>query len=153
MSPLEQLFVLEIEFHRKLRQEAPGTADAAALHTSYALQCGYEPLLRIIGRVTAQDLDRLAHRFMRRRCQRRARRPRLAGQPVRRASFRQIIRDSSTVTGEFLLLGRWVPRMSGETVRNRSVVPSLRRLKERLMASLASVRPGQRVAPACWHRL
>jgi hypothetical protein len=49
MSPLERLFALEIEFHRRLRQEAPGTADPAALHTSYALQAGYEPLLRGLG--------------------------------------------------------------------------------------------------------
>jgi hypothetical protein len=63
VAPLEQLFALEIEFHRKLRTEAPGTADASALHTSYALQSGYEPLLRGIGRVTAQDIRRLADRF------------------------------------------------------------------------------------------
>ena len=63
MSPLEQIFTLEIEFHHKLRCEAPGTADATALHTSYALQCGYEPLLRQLGRVTTQDLDRLAQRL------------------------------------------------------------------------------------------
>jgi hypothetical protein len=44
MTPLERLFAFEIEFSRKLRCDAPGTADAAALHTSYALQCGYEPL-------------------------------------------------------------------------------------------------------------
>ena len=64
MAPLETLFALEIEFHRKLRQEAPGTADTAALHTSYALQSGYEPLLRRIGAVTAHDIERLAERFM-----------------------------------------------------------------------------------------
>lgn len=63
MSPLEQLISLEIEFHRKLRQEAPGTADPTALHTSYALQSGYEPLLRQVGRVTIQDIDRLAECF------------------------------------------------------------------------------------------
>jgi hypothetical protein len=60
MSPLERLFALEIEFQRRLRCEAPGTADATALHTSYALQAGYEPLLRGLGLVTAQGLDRLA---------------------------------------------------------------------------------------------
>jgi hypothetical protein len=63
MSPLERLFALEIEFHRRLRCEAPGTADPAALHTSYALQSGYEPLLRQLGRVTAQDFTRLADRL------------------------------------------------------------------------------------------
>jgi hypothetical protein len=60
MAPLEQLFTLEIEFHRKLRCDAPGTHPTAALHTSYALQCGYEPLLKRIGRVTAQDIERHA---------------------------------------------------------------------------------------------
>jgi hypothetical protein len=59
MAPLEQLFRLEIEFHRRLRTQAPGTADARALHTSYALQAGYERLIRATGPVTAQDLDQL----------------------------------------------------------------------------------------------
>ena len=63
MSPLEQLFALEIEFHYKLRCEAPGTADPSALHTSYALQSGYESLLRQLGRVTVQDIDRLVNRL------------------------------------------------------------------------------------------
>jgi hypothetical protein len=62
MTPLEQLFALEIEFHRKLRCEAPGTRDVAALHTSYALQTGYEPLLKRIGRVTPEDIERLSRR-------------------------------------------------------------------------------------------
>ncbi|AGA31701.1 hypothetical protein [Singulisphaera acidiphila] len=57
MPPLEQLFTLEIEFHRRLRMDAPGVPDATALHTSYALQSGYEPLLRGIGRVTAPSRD------------------------------------------------------------------------------------------------
>jgi hypothetical protein len=64
MAPLEQLFLLEIEFHRRLRTTASGTADPTALHTSYALQFGYEPLLRQLGRVTHQDIERLAERFM-----------------------------------------------------------------------------------------
>ena len=62
MSPLEQLLVLEIEFHRKLRHEALGTADATSVHTSYALQSGYEPLLRRIGLVSIEDIERLAER-------------------------------------------------------------------------------------------
>jgi hypothetical protein len=32
MSPLEKLYRLEIEFHRRLRTEAPGPADTRALH-------------------------------------------------------------------------------------------------------------------------
>lgn len=64
MAPLEQLFSLEIEFHRRLRSEAPGTADASALHTSYALQSGYVSLLRRLGRVTLRDIKRMADRFI-----------------------------------------------------------------------------------------
>jgi hypothetical protein len=63
MPPLERLFRLEIEFHRRLRTQAPGTEDARALHTSYALQSGYEPLIRSIGTVTVQDIDRLRARL------------------------------------------------------------------------------------------
>jgi hypothetical protein len=63
MPPLERLFRLEIDFHRRLRTEAPGTADARALHTSYALQSGYEPLIRSAGAATAQDIERLHHRL------------------------------------------------------------------------------------------
>jgi hypothetical protein len=62
MAPLQQLFALEIEYHRKLRCEAPGTQDATALHTSYALQAGYERLLGCVGRVTAQDIERMSER-------------------------------------------------------------------------------------------
>ena len=63
MSPLETLFRLEIEFHRRLRTEAPGTEDSRALHTSYALHAGYERLIRSIGPITAQDVDRLQARL------------------------------------------------------------------------------------------
>ncbi len=63
MPPLEQLFALEIEYHRRLRTDAPGTADAPSLHTSYALASGYEPLLRSIGSVTTADIERLTQRF------------------------------------------------------------------------------------------
>ena len=63
MSPLEKLFRLELEFHRRLRTQAPGTADAASLHTSYALQSGYDQLLRALGPITAQDVERLRERL------------------------------------------------------------------------------------------
>jgi hypothetical protein len=59
MTPLERLFRLEVEFHRRLRTQAPGTADARALHTSYALQAGYESLIRGAGGVSAQEVERL----------------------------------------------------------------------------------------------
>ena len=63
MTPLERLFRLEVEFHRRLRTEAPDTADPRALHTSYALQSGYEPLLRAAGAVCARDIERLHDRL------------------------------------------------------------------------------------------
>jgi hypothetical protein len=65
MAPLERLFALEVEFYHRLRTEAPGTVDAAAVHTSFAHQAGYEPLLRAAaGRVGAEDLARLAERHL-----------------------------------------------------------------------------------------
>lgn len=83
MPPLKRHVALEIEFHRKPRYEAPGTLDPSALHTSYALQSGYEPLWRQLGPVTAHDLDRLADRLI------------LAGEArkvlVARDSFRQML--------------------------------------------------------------
>jgi hypothetical protein len=64
MAPLERFFVLEVEFHRKLRAAAAAddVDEAAALHTSYALQSGYEWLLRSMGPVTVEDIERLAAR-------------------------------------------------------------------------------------------
>jgi hypothetical protein len=62
MSPLERLFLLEVEFHRRLRTQAPGTADTRALHTSYALQSGYEPLIRAVGRVAGHDIELIGQR-------------------------------------------------------------------------------------------
>lgn len=64
MSPLEQLFHYEIEYQRALRIDAPGTIDSAAPHTSYALQHGYEALLRSVGRVTTADLDVMMHHLL-----------------------------------------------------------------------------------------
>jgi hypothetical protein len=63
MPPLERLYLLEVEFHRRLRKQAPGTADVRALHTSYALQSGYEPLIGAVGAVRTQDIDRLHARL------------------------------------------------------------------------------------------
>jgi hypothetical protein len=63
MPPLEQLFRLEIDFHRTLRTQAPGTADAHAVHTSYALEFGYDPLIRSVGHVTGRDLTLMKERM------------------------------------------------------------------------------------------
>ena len=62
MPPLEKLFLLEVEFHRLLRTQAPGTADPSGLHTSYALQSGYEPLIRAAGTVTGHDIELIKQR-------------------------------------------------------------------------------------------
>jgi hypothetical protein len=63
MSPLETLFRLEIDFHHRLRTQAPGTADASSLHTSYALQFGYDRFIRSLGSVTVRDLETLKERL------------------------------------------------------------------------------------------
>jgi hypothetical protein len=63
MTPLEKLFVLEIEFHRRLRALPPGITDAESLHTSYALATGYEQLLPAIGPVTDGQIEQLRSRF------------------------------------------------------------------------------------------
>ncbi len=64
MLALEKLFRLEIEFHRRLRIAAAGTAEAGGLHTSYALQSGYELLLRAAGTVSASEIERLSTRLL-----------------------------------------------------------------------------------------
>ena len=40
MTPLEQLFELEVEFYRRLRMDAGDTVDASSPHTSYAHRPG-----------------------------------------------------------------------------------------------------------------
>jgi hypothetical protein len=58
MGPLEQLFALEVEFHRRLRCELQG--NATALHIRYALQSGYERLIAQVGDgVTFHTIERL----------------------------------------------------------------------------------------------
>ena len=64
MLPLEQLFHLEVEFHRKLRTLAPGAGKTSGLHTSYAMQSGYEQLIRMIGNVSAHEIEQLGERLM-----------------------------------------------------------------------------------------
>ena len=63
MPPLEMLFRLELEFHRRLRTTAPGTTETGSLHTSYALQSGYEHLIPAVGTVTARQIEQLRQRF------------------------------------------------------------------------------------------
>jgi hypothetical protein len=63
MTPLERIFELEVEFHRRLRTEARGSGDARGAHTSYAIQAGYEQLIKEIGDVTASEIETLKERF------------------------------------------------------------------------------------------
>ncbi len=63
MSPLETLFRLEIDYHRRLRTLAPASPDADFLHTSYALQFHYESLLASLGRITPRDVELLRERL------------------------------------------------------------------------------------------
>jgi hypothetical protein len=65
MSVLERLYSLEIEFYRLFRAEAINSMEAAAVHTSYALQHGYEPLLRTVGTVDSSALTNTRDRMMR----------------------------------------------------------------------------------------
>ena len=62
VPPLESLSLLEVESYRRLRTQAPGTAEPRALHSSYGLQSGHEPLIRLAGAVTARDVERLHDR-------------------------------------------------------------------------------------------
>jgi hypothetical protein len=63
IKALERLFVLELEFQRRLRTEVGPAVDTEGLHTSYALQYGYELLLRSVGRVKAPELEALGERY------------------------------------------------------------------------------------------
>jgi hypothetical protein len=64
MTPLEKLFRLELEFHHRLRAVPASTIDASSLHTSYALQTGYEQLMPAVGIVTAPQIEQLRERFL-----------------------------------------------------------------------------------------
>jgi hypothetical protein len=63
VTPLERLFRLELEFFRRLRTEALSAADTPGLHTSYALQSGYEALVGAVGTVAEADVERLTGRL------------------------------------------------------------------------------------------
>ena len=64
MSPLEKLFRLEIEYHRRVRALASVITDDGSLHTSFALQTGYESLLASLGPVTPRDVETLRERLL-----------------------------------------------------------------------------------------
>jgi hypothetical protein len=62
MSVLDRLYILEIEFHRLFRDV--NAMEAAGIHTSYALQNQYEPLLRTVGLVDQSELAKAAGRMV-----------------------------------------------------------------------------------------
>ena len=64
MSVLDRLYRLEIEFHRLFRADGINALEAASVHTSYAIQNQYEPLLRMIGVVARSDLAGATERMM-----------------------------------------------------------------------------------------
>lgn len=63
MSFLSQLYNLEIEFHRQFRHASLDAGEAWSAHTSYALQHGYERLLRSIGVVDPLALESIRDRM------------------------------------------------------------------------------------------
>ena len=50
-------------FHRQLRTQALGKATIDGLRTSYALQYGYEGLIRDVGPITVKDIEKLRERL------------------------------------------------------------------------------------------
>jgi hypothetical protein len=64
MSVLERIYSLEVEFHRRFRLNAPPTAEPWSVHTSYALQHNYEPMLRTVGAVDHGALTQAKERML-----------------------------------------------------------------------------------------
>lgn len=62
MSPLEQFFRHEVEFHRLMR-EASDPPGGSATHTSFALQNGYESLIRAAREASGRDVEALKVRL------------------------------------------------------------------------------------------
>jgi hypothetical protein len=63
MTPLEKLFRLEVEFHRRLREAAEERANVREAHRSFALQHGYEELIRAAGGAAAHDVELVRERL------------------------------------------------------------------------------------------
>jgi hypothetical protein len=64
VTALERLFRLEVEFHRRLRTEIPRSLESQGLHTSYALQSGYEYLIQLARAARGADLEALKVRCL-----------------------------------------------------------------------------------------
>jgi hypothetical protein len=65
MPVLDRLYSLEVEFHRQFRAAAADPVEAWSIRTSYALQHGYEPLLRSMGVVDVAMLNSVKERLSR----------------------------------------------------------------------------------------
>jgi hypothetical protein len=64
MSGLDRLYRFEIETHRLFRAEDVNAGESVGVHTSFAPQNPYEPLLRTNGAVNPADLVRATGRVM-----------------------------------------------------------------------------------------
>ena len=64
MNALERLFLLEVDYQRQLRTEGLGKTTVDGVRTSYALQCGYEGLIRSVGSVSILEIEKLRERLM-----------------------------------------------------------------------------------------
>jgi hypothetical protein len=60
MTAIEQLFRLEIEFHRRLRT----TYNEPGIHTSWALLLNYEALMRAAEGATFEDVSRTMEKLL-----------------------------------------------------------------------------------------
>ena len=61
MNALEELFHLEIEFHRRLRTEGLARNGSDSVRTSYALQ--YEGLVQAVGTPSVLEVEQLRERL------------------------------------------------------------------------------------------
>lgn len=63
VPPLEQLFRQGLMYYRRLRTLDLATANTPGLHTSYALQCGYEQLIHRLGMATHRDIEHVCQQL------------------------------------------------------------------------------------------
>jgi hypothetical protein len=61
---LERLFLFEVEFHRHLRETHAPFVEAKAIHTSWALESGYERLMAEAAPVSTSEVEKLAQRHL-----------------------------------------------------------------------------------------
>jgi hypothetical protein len=56
---MEELFRLEVTFNALLRSSGVTALDVGQLHASYTIECGYERLIRVLGSVSDEELERV----------------------------------------------------------------------------------------------